>query len=149
MAIITDTWRKVGIESTVSLISSTQLRDADYRHSFSGVYSGGTSAAARGGIKAVTSYRSPPGGITLNMGNYSGWSSSEYDRLSDTFLATIDPRERNQLVISMVKMLADEIPITVLFFNYNVSAFSSKLKGPDPHAFDTLINWNLHEWEIQ
>ena len=45
MSIITDTWRKAGIDSSVSVISSTQLRDADVRHAFSGVYSGGTSAA--------------------------------------------------------------------------------------------------------
>lgn len=148
MAIITDTWRRVGVESTVSLISSTQLRDTDFRHAYTGVYSGGTSAAARGGIGAVTSYHTPPGGITLNTGNYSGWGTAEYDKLSDAFVTTLDQNERNRQVIQMVKMLTDEIPITVLFFNFNVSAFSSAVRGPDPKAFDTLINYNIHEWEM-
>jgi peptide/nickel transport system substrate-binding protein len=149
MSIITDSWRTAGIESTVSLISSTQLRDLDYRHAFSGVYSGGTSAAARGGINAVTTYRTPPGGITLNMGNYAGWSNPDYDRIHDTFLATLDQGERNRQVIQMVKMLTDELPMTVILFNYNVSAFSSAVRGADPTAFDTLINWNVHEWELR
>lgn len=148
MAIITDSWRKAGIETSVSQISSTQLRDADYRHAFSGVYSGGTSAAARGGIGSVSSYRTPAGGITLSTGNYAGWSNPEYDRLFDTFVGTLDGNERHRLVVQMVKMLTEELPITLILFNYNVSAFSSTVRGPDPKAFDTLINWNIHEWEI-
>ena len=52
-------------------------------------------------------------------------------------------------MIQMIKQLTDELPATVLLFNYNVSAFSSNLRGPEPNAFDTNINWNLHTWEIR
>jgi peptide/nickel transport system substrate-binding protein len=148
MSIITDSWRTVGIDSTVSQITSTQLRDLEYRASFTGVYSGGTSAAARGGINAVTTYRTPPGGVTLGTGNYAGWSNPTYDRIYDAFLTTLDQNERNRQVIQMVKLLTDELPVTVLLFNYNVSAFSSALRGPDSNAFDTLINSNIEQWEL-
>jgi hypothetical protein len=46
-------------------------------------------------------------------------------------------------------MLTGELPMTVILFNYNVSAFSSAVRGADPTAFDTLINWNIHEWELR
>jgi hypothetical protein len=37
----------------------------------------------------------------------------------------------------------------MLFFNYNVSAHAAAVHGPDPKAFDTLVNWNIHEWELR
>jgi peptide/nickel transport system substrate-binding protein len=148
MAIITDSWRKAGIDSTVSVISSTQLRDADVRHAYSGVYSGGTSAAAKGGIGGVTAFRTPREGQRLNNGNYAGWSNPDYDRVYDAFVTTLDAGQRNQQVIQMVKMLTEDLPATTILFNYNVSAFSSAVRGADPKAFDTLINWNIHEWEM-
>jgi hypothetical protein len=37
----------------------------------------------------------------------------------------------------------------MLIFNYNVSAHSSAVTGPDPKAFDTLVDWNIYEWQIK
>jgi len=49
----------------------------------------------------------------------------------------------------MARRLSEEMPFIMLFFNYNVSAHASAVRGPDPKAFDTLVNWNIHEWELR
>ena len=39
----------------------------------------------------------------------------------------------------MIKQLTEELPITVLLFNYNVSAFASNLHGPEANAFHVRL----------
>ena len=107
--------------------------------------------AVKGGTKNLNNLTSAQIGGPANRwvgSNYGGWSSATYDRTHEQFTAALDPNERNQLVGQLAKLVSDDVGILMLFFNYNVSAFASNLHGPEANAFDTNINWNLHEWEI-
>ena len=100
------------------------------------------------------SFRTNPGsvGTAANRwsgANYSGWANQEYDRLYAQFASTLDAGERNQQVVQMAKILSEEVGVIMLFFNYNVSAHSSAVTGPDPKAFDTLVDWNIDQWQIK
>ncbi|HEY3118809.1 MAG TPA: ABC transporter substrate-binding protein, partial [Chloroflexota bacterium] len=140
--IITDAWRRLGIDSQTTVISSTQLRDNQVRSSFPSVYSTAASSGVKGGTKNLQNF------TTGHTSNYGGWSRDDYDRLYATFSSTLDTNERNRQVVQMAKELTDEVAFIMLFFNYNVSAYSSAVTGPDPHAFDTLVDWNIQEWQL-
>ena len=152
MSILIDTWRQVGIETRPTVMSSVQLRDYEIRATFPSVYSTAMGGAVKGGTKNLVNYTTPAMGTPANRwqgNNYSGWSNSEYDRLYQAFSSTLDSAERNRQVAQMAKLISDDVAFIMLFFNYNVSAHSSAVRGPDPKAFDTLVNWNIHEWEIR
>lgn len=48
----------------------------------------------------------------------------------------------------MAKLMSDEVGLIMLYFSYGANAYSSAVTGRDPHAFDTLIDWNIHEWQL-
>jgi peptide/nickel transport system substrate-binding protein len=108
--------------------------------------------AVRGGTRNLVNYLSTSIGTPASRWqgqNYSGWSQPDYDRLYQAFASTLDPAERTAQVIQMARLISDEVPLIMLFFNFNVSAYSASLRGPDPKAFDTLVNWNIYEWELR
>jgi hypothetical protein len=49
----------------------------------------------------------------------------------------------------MAYILSDELPLFMLYWDYTVTAFSSRVSGFDPNAIDTLVSWNIHEWQIR
>jgi hypothetical protein len=51
--------------------------------------------------------------------------------------------------MQLAKLLSDDLPFVMMYFNHQVSAYSANLLGPDPGAFDTHVSWNLHEWELK
>jgi ABC-type transport system substrate-binding protein len=81
--------------------------------------------------------------------NYGGWSDSDYDRLWESFNTTLDRSERNRQVFEMARIASEQLPHFNLFWNFNVSAHSADVRGPDPQAVDTLVNWNVYEWEMR
>jgi len=152
MSILIDTWRQVGIDTRPTVMSSTQLRDYEVRATFPSVYSTAMGGALKGGTRNLVNHISQSIGTAANRWqgqNYSGWSNPQYDSLYQSFTSTLDPQERNRQVLQMAKLISDDAAFIMLFFNYNVSAFSSAVHGADPKAFDTLINWNIHEWELK
>ena len=49
----------------------------------------------------------------------------------------------------MMKIVSDQLPAFMTFFNYYVNAYTSDVSGPDPTAYDTLLFWNVHTWEMR
>jgi hypothetical protein len=47
----------------------------------------------------------------------------------------------------MMKVVTDQVPGIMLYFNVDPLAHATALKGPTPIAPETLVNWNMHEWE--
>jgi ABC-type transport system substrate-binding protein len=72
----------------------------------------------------------------------------EYDRLWQSFNATLDPNERTQQVIQMLKTLSDDVPAWVLYYNPSVAARAAALRGPDSASLNSDV-WNVHEWELR
>jgi peptide/nickel transport system substrate-binding protein len=152
MAILIDTWRRLGIETRPTVMASTQLRDYEIRATFPGVYSTAMGGALKGGTRNLINHISSSIGTPANRWqgqNYSGWSNAEFDRLYDAFTSTLDSADRQRQVVQMAKLISDDAAFIMLFFNFNVSAHSAAVRGPDPKAFDTLVNWNIHEWELR
>jgi ABC-type transport system substrate-binding protein len=73
----------------------------------------------------------------------------EVDRLFEAFSTTLERPERDRQAIELLKIVSDQVPSMMLYFNFYVSAHNAAVRGPDPNAYDTLVFWNIHEWEIR
>jgi hypothetical protein len=85
--------------------------------------------------------------------NRAGWSTPEYDRLFDTFMNTLDRSDREQQVVSMHRILSEQLPAFHTDFSVQVMAHVAALQGPEPGSAnagvfspETAPHWNIHEW---
>lgn len=78
-------------------------------------------------------------------GNVSRWSNQEYDDLHEELKGTPIGPDRENLVIRMNDMLAQNHVVIPLVHRAFVSAFSSSLKGVRVNGWDSEL-WNIHEW---
>ncbi len=79
-------------------------------------------------------------------GNRMGWSNPEFDRLFDAWTTSLDPNQRLDNLTKMMRLLADEVPATPLYYNFQVVAHTPSLRGPMRISPETSSYSNVHEW---
>jgi ABC-type transport system substrate-binding protein len=101
------------------------------------------------GLNFLSSAQIPSPANRWRGNNRGGWNSSEYDRLWDRFQTTLDRGERNRIAVQMMRLATEEVAMLFVFHSPNVTAHWGGLRGPEIGAPDTLVNWNIHEWELR
>ncbi len=150
-ALMTDTWRRVGIDVQPSVLPAVQVRQNEVRNTFPGI---STPGAAGGTEKGMLEYfasnqiGSPANGwVGSNRG---GWTNPEYDRMWTAFNVTLDRAERTRIMADMMKLLSEEVPGWPLYWDFNVMAYTANVRGPDLGLPNTSTGfWNVHEWEMR
>ncbi len=147
LALMTETWGRAGIEVQPGILPTPAMRDNEARATFTALYAPSTGAGERSlQIQASSAIGSPANRwIGINRG---AWSNPEYDRLYELFNATLDRRDRDRLVVDMVKLHSEQLPVYYTYFNIGVLAHLANLKGPAAGYVDRLSYWNVHEWEF-
>jgi peptide/nickel transport system substrate-binding protein len=149
--ILTGAWRKAGFDFQVSVLPTSQLRDGQARSTYPSIHTTAMSPALRNGEKNLEQFTTPQIGSPTNRwrgGNYGGWSNADFDRLWEAYNSTLERPQRDRQAIEMAKLISDQLPYFFIYWNFNVSVHSSVVRGPDPEAIDTLVNWNIYEWEM-
>jgi peptide/nickel transport system substrate-binding protein len=151
LGINVDSWKKGGFDIQSNFMSETQLRDFQVRSTFPGLEANASGAAVQNGEKNLQNWISSQAASApvWRGANYGGWNNPDYDRLWDQFNVTLDRNERNQQVVQMATLISQDLPFMMLYWNFNVSAYSAALLGVDANAIDTLVNWNIYEWEMR
>jgi peptide/nickel transport system substrate-binding protein len=147
-AVIADGWRRAGFEVAETQLSASQTTDAQVRATAPGVLTSGASV----GETSLARYASAQIGTTANRWrgqNYSAWSNPEYDRLYEQFNSTLDRPERDKQVIQMLRLVTDDVVNLVFYHDPGVTAFTSNLTGPQVGPPDSLLGWNVYEWELR
>lgn len=149
-ALMVDTWRRAGIEVQYSVLPAVQVRQNEVRNAFPGI---STPGAAGGNEKRTFEYfTSGQIGTPANGwvgSNRGGWSNAEYDRLWAEFTVTLDRSARARLMVEMMKLISEELPGWPLYWDFNVMAYPSNLRGPELGIANTSTPfWNIHEWEM-
>lgn len=151
-AIMTDGWRRAGIETPGSVLPANLVRDRELQHQYSGM-------ATRGGGLNERTFTSREIGGPANRWvgeNRSGWVNADYDRLYEAFGSTLDVRERTRQVVQMQRLVTEHLPVFILYFAIQVNSRVANLVGPEagtPGAGTftpgTVPWWNVHEWYFQ
>lgn len=142
LAILAETWQRAGFEVRQFVNPAAQLRDNQARSSFPAV-----STTSAGNLESFTSASIPTLANRWSGGNRGAWSNADYDRIAGTLATTLDGGERIRLVVEMSRLLSEQVPGWVLYYNPSVSAFYPKLKGPDNSANNSDV-WNVYEWDL-
>jgi peptide/nickel transport system substrate-binding protein len=148
--ILTDAWRRAGIEVHPSVISAALVRDGQHRHTFPGL-------ATKGGYQMERNFTAAEVGSAENRwtgDNRSGWVNPEYDRLYEAFLTTLDRVERTRQFVAMQRIVSEELPAYFTHHAVAVTAYAAALRGPKalPQGTGTFSKGayeNIHEWSWQ
>jgi peptide/nickel transport system substrate-binding protein len=144
-AVISDGWRKMGLEVEESQFPASGTTDPQLRAITPGVLTWGTAA----GESSLLRYASNQIGTTANRWrgqNYMGWSHPEFDRLFDLFNSTLERSERDTQVFQMLRLISEDLATVVLYHDQGVLAFRAPIAGPQVGVPDHTLAWNVHEW---
>jgi peptide/nickel transport system substrate-binding protein len=148
LAIMTDTWSRVGIDVQPYVMPAAQVRDNQPRAIIPGILT--TSASvSEDALVMFTSAQIGSPATRWGGGNRGAWVSAEYDRLWTAYSTGLDRTERNREIVRMMRLVSEEIPGIPLYFNVGVTAHRRALTGPEIGTPETLEFWNIHEWVIR
>ncbi len=148
-AIITEGWKRAGIDAEPWAIPLALGRQNEVRATFPGLTQIGGGSTEDSVMKNFISSQIGSAGNAWRGSNRGGWSSAEIDRLWDTYGVTLEPAERTNLIIGMSKLMSEEIPGYPLYANINVRAQAAALAANLDEVVITTPSWNVHEWEFR
>lgn len=143
--IVADNWRRAGIDVKTSVLPANQIRDSQVRATFASM----STLGSAGLVEFLASLTGTAANRWFGQ-NRGAWANAEYDRLWEMNRTTLDPNERNQQVVQMVKILSEEVPGFPILLNYQPTfAHLANVVGPDVGVPATTLFWNLYLWEVR
>ena len=146
-AVISDAWRKLGIEVEESQFPASGTTDPQIRATAPGVLTWSTASGESSLLRYAGSQIGSAGNRWRGQ-NYMGWSHPEYDRMYDLFNSTLDRSERDRQVLQLLRIVTEELATVVLYHDLNVTAFRAPITGPQVGVPDHTLAWNVHEWAL-
>jgi len=154
IAIIADYFRQVGVGvAEQHVIPGARVRDREYRSNYP-VFE--TSAAGYGDsiLNRVDSRQSavPPNYSGTNRGHY---INPRMDPLIDQYRQSITVADREQAIRAISDLMAEELPLLLLYFNPTTPAVRKGIKALDDfkggaegaQLYGTFTR-NVHEWDV-
>lgn len=148
LSIMTDGWRRVGVDATPRILSAGEFADAEFKSTFGGLFTTGTSSD-EDSVQILRTAAIPRPENRWTGLNLAGWSNPEFDRLFDSYTATLDRPGRDQLLSQMLRLVSEEVPVIPLNFTLSVSAAASELIGPERPRDKDETMWNVHLWKFR
>jgi peptide/nickel transport system substrate-binding protein len=149
LAAVAEGWQRAGIDSQQNLIPTHLMPDGEFRSTFPALYSVATGAGIESYLGHFTGPAIPTAGNRWQGQNRGAWSNAEYDALWQALNTTLDRAERTRHALQMERILSAELPIIMLWHNFQVVAYTPALSGPDTRGLRDLAVWNVHQWEIR
>jgi peptide/nickel transport system substrate-binding protein len=146
--IIQDTWARIGIDMDPKILSAVESRQNSSRTTFPDMY-GSSTGIRESSLDIFSTAQIATANRNWAGNNRGGWSNPDFERLWTAYNTTLDRSERNQQVVDMMKVVTDQLPGIMLYFNIRPTAFTSVLKGPELGTPESLFIWNVHEWEMK
>lgn len=147
-AILGSGWRNAGFDIQESILPAAQAQDSQVRASFPSVFTFSSPQGADA-LARLTSSAIPRPENRWTGNNRGAWMNPDFDRAADLYLVALEPRDRIQYLLQMVKPFTEEVPAISLYFNAIPIAFVSSLQGPRESVPDASWTWNVYEWEFR
>ncbi len=146
--VMAEFWKNVGINAAVDIMPRALQNDQEYRAKFPGVAS-----SSPMGIDLMNRFRSeniPSDANRWRGSNRGGYSHPDVERLSAEYFTRIDLGQRIATHVQLLKLLSDELPSLPSYYQVDVYAVRTGLKGVIPTAPGqgwTVANAPLLYWE--
>jgi peptide/nickel transport system substrate-binding protein len=144
-SVVMDNWKAVGINSEMIRLTSALTSDNEFRSRFSAV------AYTRRGfgmdaMEWVTANISTPERRWAGN-NRIGYSNPLLDDVWTRALGTVDPREREPLLVEGIRLMTEDAVVTPTHLQPRAVAYRHGLTGPrEPWVDERAIIWNIWEW---
>jgi peptide/nickel transport system substrate-binding protein len=146
LAIMVDSLRRGGWDIVSNVIPAQYSRDVAIRASFPGLTANVTQLSERTVFTKIVTAHIPLESNRWSGFNRGAYSSPEVDRLENVFNTTLDRAGRDDAVIAMMKVLAEDVGVIPLYYNLDSVAHVAALEGPTTAAPDTARDWNVSAW---
>jgi peptide/nickel transport system substrate-binding protein len=136
-----------GFDPTISLLpASSRAVDDRMKGTFPGLSMNDNSLARGLGLNKWLTAN--VGGPDTNWvgGNRMGWSHAEFDRVYDLWTSALDPNLAAERMIDLMRIMSEELPSLPLYYQFQVVAHTSALRGPEAFTPDSTRYANIHEW---
>lgn len=145
--VVSDAWKRAGIESEHVLITAAMDKDA-IRGQLKGVVLTSTTV----GYSSLDGYETSQirsQATRWRGSNVGGYSEPAYDDIYKRVFSTINASERDPIAADMVRMLLENMVYIPLTYSADVSAYSNLVRGITSVPPAQRVNaWNVHLWEI-
>lgn len=148
LSILRDGARKVGVAAEQYIIPRAQADDREVRATFPGISSTSNTGFPEEWYRdrRTDNIAGPNNRWTGQRG---GWSNADYDRLEPLMKTTLDREQRENIIVEIAKIVAEEVPLIMYFQNIEVKAHTANLTYPWLVAPDGTVGWNVHEWDMK
>lgn len=145
---VADFYRRAGIDVRLELLPQARYtQDRDFvLNQFPSIRNTYASFGTDSGMNKFASPLIASAETRWQGQNRIGYANAEFDRFYDAFWTNLDRDQRNQAMIQMARVLAEDLPSLPFYFNVGVVAHSASLQGPKPVAPTTSEYWDIHEW---
>jgi ABC-type transport system substrate-binding protein len=128
------------------VIPAVYSRDVQIRAQFPALTANVTQLSERAVFNKLESFNIPTADNRWAGFNRGAWANPEFDRLEVVFNTTMERPSRDQAVIQMMKIVADDVGVIPLYYNLDAVAFVGALSGPTISSPDTTRDWNVQDW---
>jgi peptide/nickel transport system substrate-binding protein len=144
--IIGDMLRRAGIDAQLNLVSGALIqRDDEMKSTFPALRTNYITGEDGIVSRLVTTEVSGPDN-KWGAKNKAGFVSAEHDRLYEEWQRTLEPKERNQLMVQLIKLYTEQLPVIPTYIDVGVIPHTAALQGPEPVTSDTTPYGNVHLW---
>jgi peptide/nickel transport system substrate-binding protein len=146
MAIVADSWRRLGFEVTERVFPAALARDGEARATFSGLFIAG-GPIGEAGLRSYAGSSVPGPGNRWTGANRGGWVHAAYDAQLEAYTTTLERDRRDQQVIELMRLFTSEIPALAMNFEIEVIAHDAALRVSEL-SVDTVA-LRIHEAELR
>ncbi len=145
LGLLADSLRRIGVDARQTVLP--RPFDNETRATFATLFNWSTTNQPDDWLGNWASTTIPGPENRWNGSNFGAWHNQEYDRLAASFATTLDRRQRSQLVVQMTKLLSEQLPVMPLYYNLDVVAHTSALRGVQVVP-DGSIGFNVQDWQM-
>ncbi len=143
--ILVDNWKQIGVPAEIKRVTPQELRDGEMRSKYPAVAYERRNLALDNMVWTISEISRPEN--RWSGSNRNGWASQAFDDLWRRVLGTIDPTEREGLLVQALGIMQDEAYVTLTHLQAAITAYDSALTGPaEPSSVGNAQTWNAYQW---
>lgn len=145
-------WKALGIEVHVTPLSRTVAREPEVAANFPGVTLQASDTTVQSMRLWWHSSFIPRPETRWTGNNRAGWANPRADTLLDEFYVTLSDSRRQDLLVEIARLWAQDLPALPIWFQAQTVAIASRVQNASPRPNSGTINntlWNVADWDIR
>lgn len=147
LAVVSDFWRRAGVNVDEVLYGLQRVADREYRHTRPGfeVLGFGNDPESFANFHTRQTPLPETGFLGQNRTRY---QNPEYDALVDTYFVTIPRPARMEVLRKIVQHFGEQLILLPLAYTTNHVAIGNRLKNVGGRGPNRTEGWNAEQWEL-